>query len=76
VRRPSRLPFFFAPLRAKSSLPLRGWRRTMIGLIIAVIVGILLIGLLLKIIKLAVILALAVGIVMFAQNKLGTKRIR
>jgi hypothetical protein len=47
-----------------------------IGVIIAVIIGILLIGALLKIIKIAVILALAVGIVMFAQNKLGTKRIR
>ena len=48
----------------------------MIGLIIAVIVGILLIGLLLKIIKIAIILALCVGIVMFAQNKLGTKQIK
>ena len=48
----------------------------MIGLIIAVIVGILLIGLLLKIIKIAVILALVVGGVMFAQKKLGGKRIR
>jgi hypothetical protein len=47
-----------------------------IGVIIAVIIGILLIGALLKIIKIAVILALTVGIVMFAQNKLGTKRIR
>jgi hypothetical protein len=48
----------------------------MIGLIIAVILGILLIGLLLKIIKIAIILAVCVGIVMFAQNKFGTKRIR
>ena len=48
----------------------------MIGLIIAVVVGILLVGLLLKVIKIAIILALAVGIVMFAQNKLGRKRIR
>ena len=48
----------------------------MIGLILAVIIGILLIGVVLKIIKLAIILALAVGIVMFAQNKFGTKRIR
>ncbi len=29
-----------------------------------------------KIIKLAIILALVIGIVMFAQNKFGTKRIR
>ena len=48
----------------------------MIGLIIAVIVGILLIGLVLKIIKIAIILALGVGIVMFTQNKFGTKRIK
>ena len=48
----------------------------MIGLIIAVVIGILLIGVVLKIIKLAIILALTVGIVMFAQNKFGTKRIR
>jgi hypothetical protein len=48
----------------------------MIGLIIAVIVGILLIGLVLKIIKIAIILALGVGIVMFAQNKFGNKRIK
>ena len=43
----------------------------MIGLIVAIIIGILLIGVVLKIIKLAIILALAVGIVMFAQSKLG-----
>ena len=47
----------------------------MIGLIIAVIIGILLIGIVLKIVKLAIILALGVGIVMFAQNKFGQKRI-
>ena len=48
----------------------------MIGVIVAVIIGILLIGLVLKIIKIAVILAVCAGIVMFAQNKLGTKRIK
>jgi hypothetical protein len=48
----------------------------MIGVIIAIILGILLIGIVLKIVKIAVILALCVGIVMFAQNKLGTKRIK
>jgi len=48
----------------------------MIGVIIAVIVGILVVGLLLKIVKLAIILALGVGIVMLAQNKFGTKRIK
>jgi hypothetical protein len=55
-----------------------GWRggRAMIGAIIAVIVGILVIGLVLKIVKIAVILAICVGIVMFAQNKLGNKRLK
>jgi hypothetical protein len=48
----------------------------MIGLIVAVVIGILVIGLLLKIIKVAIILAICVGVVMYAQNKLGTKRIR
>jgi hypothetical protein len=47
-----------------------------IGIIIAVIIGILLIGLVLKIIKIAIILALAIGIVMFAQNKFGAKRLK
>jgi hypothetical protein len=48
-----------------------------IGLIVAVIIGILVIGLLLKIIKVAVILAVCVGIVMFAHNKLGgTRRLK
>jgi hypothetical protein len=50
--------------------------RAMIGVIIAIILGILLIGIVLKIVKIAIIIALAVGIVMFAQNKFGTKRIR
>ena len=45
----------------------------MIGLIIAIVLGILLIGVLLKILKIAIILAVCVGIVMFAQNKLGRK---
>ena len=50
-----------------------GWRGggAVTGLIIAVILGILLIGVLLKIAKVAIILALCVGIVMFAQNKFG-----
>jgi hypothetical protein len=50
--------------------------RAVIGLVIAVIVGILVIGLVLKILKIAIILAVCVGIVMFAQNKLGTKRLK
>ena len=48
----------------------------MIGLIVAVIIGILLIGIVLKILKIAIILAVCVGIVMFAQNKFGTKRLK
>ena len=49
----------------------------MIGIIIVAILAILLIGVLLKIIKVAVIIAVCVGIVMFAQNKLGgTKRLK
>ena len=48
----------------------------MIGIVIAVIIGILVIGLILKILKIAIILAVAVGILMFAQNKFGTKRIK
>jgi hypothetical protein len=48
----------------------------MIGLIIAVIIGILLIGLVLKILKIAIILALGVGILMLVQNKFWTKRLK
>ena len=48
----------------------------MIGIIIAVVIGILLIGLVFKIIKVAIILAIAAGVVMFAMNKFGTKRIK
>jgi hypothetical protein len=47
-----------------------------IGLIIAVIIGILLIGVVLKILKIAIILAVCVGIVMLAQNAFGTKRLK
>ena len=43
----------------------------MIGIIVAIIIGILLFGILLHLLKIAIIIALAVGIVMFAQNKLG-----
>ena len=48
----------------------------MIGLIVAVVIGILLIGLVLKILKVAIILALAIGIVMVAQNAFGNKRLK
>jgi uncharacterized membrane protein YccC len=46
-------------------------RGRMIGIIIAVILVILIGGILLHLLKIAIILALAVGIVMFVQNKLG-----
>jgi hypothetical protein len=46
-----------------------------IGLIIAVVVGILLIGIVLKLLKLAVIIALVVGGLMLAQKHFGRKRI-
>ena len=48
----------------------------MIGIIIAVVIGILLIGLILKLLKIAIIIALVVGALMLAQNKFGTKRIK
>jgi hypothetical protein len=43
----------------------------MIGLVIAIVLGILLIGIVLKVIKIAIILALVIGGVMLVQNKLG-----
>ena len=48
----------------------------MIGIIIAVVIGILLIGLVFKLVKLALIVAIVVGVAMLAQNKFGTKRIK
>ena len=43
----------------------------MIGVIIAVILVILLGGIILHLLKIAIIIAIAVGVLMFAQNKLG-----
>jgi hypothetical protein len=43
---------------------------------IAVIVGILLLGILFKLLKIAIIIALAVGVVMVAQNYFGPKRLK
>ena len=48
----------------------------MIGIIIAVVIGIFLIGLVFKLLKLAILVALAVGVVMLAQNFLGQKRLK
>jgi hypothetical protein len=49
---------------------------SLVGIIIAVIIGILLIGVVLKIIKFAIIAALVVGGIMLVQNKFGQKRIK
>ncbi len=46
------------------------------GILIAIIIVVLLAGVLLKLVKVAIIVALAVGIVMFAQNKFGGKRLK
>ena len=48
----------------------------MIGLIIAVVIGILLIGVVLNVINLAIIVALVVGGLMLAQKHFGQKRIK
>ena len=48
----------------------------MIGIIIAVVICILLIGLVFKLLKLAILVALAVGVVMLAQRHFGQKRIK
>ena len=48
----------------------------MIALVIGVIVAILLIGLVFKLLKVAILVALAVGVVMLAQNYFGNKRIK
>ena len=48
----------------------------MIGIIVAVIIGILLIGVVLKLIKFAIIIALCIGVYMLAQNKFGAKRLK
>jgi len=48
----------------------------MIGLVIAVVIGILLIGVVLKLLKFAVIIALVVGGLMLAQKHFGRKRIK
>jgi len=47
-----------------------------IGIVIAVIIGIILLGIFLKLLKVAIILALAIGIVMVAQNAFGNKRLK
>lgn len=48
----------------------------MIGIVIAVIIGIILLGLVFKLLKLALIVAVVVGAAMLVQNKFGNKRIK
>ncbi len=48
----------------------------MLAVIIGVIIAILVIGLLLKLLKVAIVLALGVGIVMLAQKHFGQKRVK
>jgi len=46
------------------------------GILIAIIVVVLLAGVLLKLVKLALIVAVGVGIVMIARNKFGGKHLK
>ncbi|MBA3667204.1 MAG: hypothetical protein H0W65_05735 [Sphingomonas sp.] len=48
----------------------------MIGIIIFVIIAILLVGLLFKVLKIAIIVALLVGGVMLFKTKFGPKRLK
>ena len=41
------------------------------GIVIAIIIGIILLGLVFKLIKLALIVAIVIGVAMVAKNKLG-----
>ena len=58
------------PSRYARHLPASGEDRVL-GIILAVIIGIILIGLVFKLLKLAIIVALIVGGVMLAQKYLG-----
>ena len=48
----------------------------MLGIILAIIIGIILLGLVFKLIKLAIIVALVIGGLMLAQKYLGNDRPR
>ena len=52
------------------------WSFGMIGIVLAVIIVILVLGTVLKLAKVAIIVALIVGGHMFLQGKLGNKRIK
>ena len=50
--------------------------KQMIGIVIAVIVGILLLGVVFKLLKLALIVAVVAGVAMLVHNKFGNKRLK
>ena len=48
----------------------------MIGIVIVVIIGVLLLGVVFKLLKLALIVAIVVGVGMLVHNKFGNKRLK
>ncbi len=48
----------------------------MIGIAIVVIIGVLLLGLVFKLLKLALIVAVVGGVAMLVHNKFGNKRLK
>ncbi len=48
----------------------------MIGIILAVLIGIVLIGVVLHLLKFAIIIAVVIGGVMLARNAFGAKRLK
>ena len=50
--------------------------KQMIGIVIVVIIGVLLLGVVFKLLKLALIVALVVGGGMLLHNKFGNKRLK
>jgi hypothetical protein len=53
-----------------------GGRQRMIAFVIVLVIGILLIGLVFKLLKVAIVVALCVGAVLLLQKKLSAKRIK
>ena len=50
--------------------------KQMIGIVIVVIIGILLLGLAFKLLKVALVVAAVVGVAMLVQHKFGNKRLK
>ena len=48
----------------------------MIGIVLAVIIGIIVIGLVFKLVKIAIIVAIAAGIFLVARNHFANKRLK